>query len=297
MIIARLISQYSKKINYQNSISQMSTVTFYFRNTPHKVVIFKGMPIIDIEACLFKIFRLPFGTHLIYRDTDGINVPLTSYFPNDYMVHVQLKAAIQDELDRDTIRQLSSWDADLVGDASTGTIIENGSTFMSIGAAWPYYAQSKLGIPNMGDLHVWTLDLTYMRKEYFDLALFYTHIGVSNTPEYHNPRTSLLNNLETICDKDVANNQRILNLKIALDLRIRSNASDQVNLPSQGLYILHGNRCLYHSPLFGMLPTADSPLFLSIWTKNDWKVNIASYQRNPLLSLSEPKKIASSYVI
>lgn len=292
-----------------------TVVTFHYNNVQHQVVLFRGMPVEDIEACLFKLFNLPAGAHLTFKNANECAVPLSSYLPNGYLVHLGLRASEEAILDSETLDGLTSWDVyaepkvrDPIVPRFQSEINPSGNLFGGNNG----YLTSKTcsSIVEMGDLHIWTLNFS------FDKALnlmwgLYSGIKVNclDWISYHyapllaiglqqngQKSTSLMPSLEGILNNYPSEVRTALfkdhkmDLQVVFDLRVKSDTTATPSVPKScsdfatregGLYLISSGKCLYYSPLFGLKCSIDNPFYLGIRTgRCSVRAQFASYQKN-----------------
>lgn len=271
-------------------------ITFYFRSTPRKMIIFDGMTSDEILDALCRLLNLPHGTLLICRNADGIEVPLTSKMPNGYMVHVQLRAALTD-ISEEIVSSLSIWDLgedrrsppeQSSGEKHCLAIQMHKKKLNKIKCVgdWPHFAKTSMGISDEGNLHRWVLKLT-------GVGQIYNHFGVSSNEHYYNPRTSLLPMLNVIPTHNAAHVKSYnFVIEVILDLRTASRADGN---SQRGLWLKIADACIYHSPLFGCKPSVNKPWFLCLWSKSTGlTAKIIKYERDIPVELIGAHKTATN---
>lgn len=244
------------------------------------MIIFDGMTSDEILDALCKMLNLPYGTLLICRNGDGIEVPLTSKMPDGYMVHVQLRAALQD-ISTEIISSLSIWESSENHSKAVQVDKKKLNKIKCI-VDWPHFARTSMGISDEGNLHRWTLKIV-------GALYIYNHIGISPDEQYRNPRTSLLPGIEI---RNGSFQQRYdYIIEVILDLRIPSRADGH---NQRGLWLKIADACIYHSPLFGQKPSAQKPWFLCIWNKStNMTAKILKYERDIPIALGGAHKVAT----
>ncbi|ETO35000.1 hypothetical protein RFI_02075 [Reticulomyxa filosa] len=259
-------------------------IRIFYNNTEQPIVLYQGTPLGEIMNQLKQILRLPQSCQLLFSDSEGIPVIMSSSIPHGTDVFMEVRYA------------------DVRSNKSNDQKQDRENEHKQNNFNWPFRITTKCGITQTGIFYLHLSKGNKSQKFYSKgvcidgnkheaFLSLYNHFGCVFSDELglldRNPRSALMPQPQA-----TKHNKDKYTFDVIVDLRgkksRRSKKKKDNGDREDGMYIclLPDNTCLSFSPFFDrQRPSEQNPLLLAIWTKNAIRAEIEEFEENVSPSL------------